>query len=606
MNVHPYNILSKPIILNLLALLLLCLSSRSQQPLLDSINQLNIHAFKLQYIDVDSGLKLNLSLYKSLPNPTDILTLSNLQSVSGTLYQQKGDYDIAVDYFQKSLDNRKKLSSPRLLGNIRINLGNLYYALHQYDKAIVNLRLSTIDLSISQSSDPQLKNAFNSLGAIFAYLNKLDSAEKYFMKALAIVDSSDQCSDQDRIDVLCNLADFYMKRYEWDIAEQTIKNVLLIQDTLNDQNGKAWVMHKLGIVQMENNDYDKSQFTLINALKIAQRLTLLEEEKDISSSLTSLYILTNQTNKALEQKSHYKMVSDLLYKRKLKKNIQETEAKYQLEKHEAARILSEEKAARSNAEAKAGRQLNYVLFGLLFIVSLSGAFGYRFYQQKRYISQIKLEVKEKQLAEIQAKSEAESIKAMLNGQEHERNRIARDLHDRVGNLLATLKLSLRREDVNLNPQVELIDETVKEVREIAENLSSDQVNNHGLIQALAELKQNVEKSAGIQFQLYLNEETDKLDKSLALEVYRIVQELVSNTLKHAKASIISIQTNGTNGTNQEFNLIYEDNGIGFVADKVQEGMGSRNIRSRVEFVNGKYHIDSQPGRGTIVILDIDA
>ena len=114
---------------------------------------------------------------------------------------------------------------------------------------------------------------------------------------------------------------------------------------------------------------------------------------------------------------------------------------------------------------------------------------------------------------------------------------------------------------------------------IAHNLSSGLLQKYGLNEALLQLKQTIERTSGIQLKVYLHQDIALLDQSAILGLYRIVQELVSNTLKHANASEISVQTNSDGTT---FNLIYEDNGKGFNPKEVKQGIGLENIKARLK------------------------
>lgn len=130
---------------------------------------------------------------------------------------------------------------------------------------------------------------------------------------------------------------------------------------------------------------------------------------------------------------------------------------------------------------------------------------------------------------------------------------------------------------------------LKEIRSISHNLSTGLVYKYGLNEAVNQLFKTLENSKGIKFSLYLHPEIGKAGQTLGIELYRIVQELVSNTLKHAKAEEVSLQTNFSKGI---FNLIYEDNGIGFDPKELKGGIGLENVNARVERIGGELNIDA--------------
>ena len=168
--------------------------------------------------------------------------------------------------------------------------------------------------------------------------------------------------------------------------------------------------------------------------------------------------------------------------------------------------------------------------------------------------------------------------------------------------MAALKLSLRRPTNKIAEEdLQIVDQAVQEVRDISHNLSGGLLEKYGLNDAIEQLRKTVERSGGIKFNVYLHSSIAKLGQNITLELYRVVQELVNNTLKHANASEISIQTNKNEGA---FNLIYEDNGDGFDPKKVRSGIGLENIKSRIYNIDGTIHWDAEKGRGTIVIIEL--
>lgn len=240
-----------------------------------------------------------------------------------------------------------------------------------------------------------------------------------------------------------------------------------------------------------------------------------------------------------------------------------------------------------------------IALGSIIILSIF-YFLIRTYRQKQRIALMQLDLKSREIDDLLNQQETASYAAMLEGQDHERLRIAQDLHDRLGSTLAAIKLGMQGDPVATNNQnQQLVDTAITEVRSIAHNLSGGNIERYGLNVALNELKRTIERTGKIRIELYLDE--TPLNNQLSIELYRIVQELVSNTLKHAQARTITIQTSHRH---DNFNLMYEDNGIGFDPATASQGMGIRNIRHRLAKWEGMLDIDSQPGRGSIMNINI--
>ena len=202
-------------------------------------------------------------------------------------------------------------------------------------------------------------------------------------------------------------------------------------------------------------------------------------------------------------------------------------------------------------------------------------------------------------------SKISTLTALLDGQELERARLARDLHDGLGGLLSGTKIQLTHLNDKINEQVKpdldksihQLDGAVDELRRVAHNLMPDLLIKYGLEEALKEYAirmSNDQLDVDVQFLSY----TNSLNKETQLFVYRIIQELVNNAIKHANASQIIIQFV------EDFNysITVEDDGKGFDVNdlKLTQSAGLHNIQSRVEFLKGTLNIHSELNLGTSI------
>ncbi|MBK8506840.1 MAG: hypothetical protein IPL46_34500 [Saprospiraceae bacterium] len=201
---------------------------------------------------------------------------------------------------------------------------------------------------------------------------------------------------------------------------------------------------------------------------------------------------------------------------------------------------------------------------------------------------------------------------MINGQESERTRIARDLHDGLGGIFSTVKMlfSTLEQDTPIitkntlyQKTLDLINEAADELRKVAHNMMPDVLMKLGLVEALKEFCNNV--SSGrllkITFQSFGMEK--RLNSSTEIMLYRIVQELVNNIIKHAQATEAIIQINREHN---RLSLIIEDNGRGFDLTTTHKtsGLGMEAIKNRVAYLNGKFTVDSRKEIGTTVMVDL--
>ncbi|HEX7904283.1 MAG TPA: sensor histidine kinase [Chitinophagaceae bacterium] len=252
---------------------------------------------------------------------------------------------------------------------------------------------------------------------------------------------------------------------------------------------------------------------------------------------------------------------------------------------------------------------------ILLIISIAGTgliiIGFILVQVH---NQKKMLEKQRQLAAAELKHQKDLLEAVITSQETERQRIGSDLHDEVGTVLSSLRILIEKyespaqdvasEAFNLQSK-EMIDRVIRNVRQIAHNLSPHISGDHGLYDALQALCDAVNLSSTVRIATLFDEDSipKNLPEATALSLYRVLAELMNNTLKHADAKNITIRIETMNN---KLHVMYTDNGIGFLYDSVavSTGMGLQNIESRISVVGGTYKINSSPGKGMEVSLSI--
>ncbi|WP_131539149.1 sensor histidine kinase [Pedobacter nototheniae] len=228
-----------------------------------------------------------------------------------------------------------------------------------------------------------------------------------------------------------------------------------------------------------------------------------------------------------------------------------------------------------------------------------------------YIYQRKLSVKANAYREIEKlmqQQELQSVYSLIEAQERERKRIAEELHDNVGGLLATLKiysdLAVAKEDFEeiktLNNKINVLTENLgDEIRKLSHALDLRTLSGFGLKVAVEQLCEAISDSGKIKVTAIVDL-AQPIAEGISIQLYRIIQELFTNTLKHAMATEVRLEISLIE---KEITLIYEDNGKGFEMNNVSNGMGISNINSRVGYVNGKLTFDST-SNGTTYILEL--
>jgi signal transduction histidine kinase len=223
-----------------------------------------------------------------------------------------------------------------------------------------------------------------------------------------------------------------------------------------------------------------------------------------------------------------------------------------------------------------------------------------FLQKQDYVKKLKNE----EIANMRREQELKELNAMMHGQEEERNRIANDLHDRLGARLSSIKLLFQSEksfDIKFKV-LDSINEAIKETREISHNLSTDMLTRFGLETAIKDTVRGISDTGQIQVDFVSYGLQERLPLEVERNIYHVTLELINNTLKHANARNIMIQISCVD---DEINVFYEDDGKGFDVKEVMDaGMGLRGMYARMNSINGVANVNSKPGSGLHVVLSI--
>lgn len=555
------------------------------------VNAINEIAFSLKDNDLEKASNKIAEAFPLLRDKSvETIIRSNSYNVAGTIEFQRGNYKKALAYFLHSLRIRATTDSANKIADSYLNIANLYCKIENFQRAIHNYKQCIYYRQLLKGSNLNIIATYNGLSLAYESNYQVDSALYYYNKALDIVNNLADKNTLEISNLYCNLGQLYETNGQYEKALLYLQKAFKIQQKVKDLYGTAWVFHHIGIVNENLKQTNAAKNFYHKAENLAMKLSDLEIQRDIAKSWTLLYAKEHNTDSVNYYFERFELLNDSFNLEISKQNILELDAKYQTEKKD--RQIALNKAEKNNM------MLAFIL-GSIIIVSIL-AFLIRNYRQKQRIALMQVDLKSREINELLTQQETASYAAMLEGQDQERFRIAQDLHDRLGSTLAAVKLGMQGDPVATNTyNQELVDTAISEVRAIAHNLSGGNIERYGLNVALNELKTTIEQSGQMQVNLYL--EPISAGNQLHIELYRIVQELVSNTLKHASATEITIQTSDHQ---QHLNLIYEDNGTGFDPSAMTPGMGIRNIQHRLKKWDGTLEIDSQTARGTIVIIDI--
>ncbi len=242
-------------------------------------------------------------------------------------------------------------------------------------------------------------------------------------------------------------------------------------------------------------------------------------------------------------------------------------------------------------------------FAMAFLVEILALSGFLAYRVKQIQETSKQLLVEKNLVQQQR------TQAVLEAEERERVRIARDLHDGIGQMLAAARMTLgnylsqKKMDVpEIQNSLDLLEDSIREVREITHNMMPGSLTKFGLPSALKQFVNKINALDTLKVDLQVVGIKERLDEKIEMMLYRIVQEIISNIIRHAEATKVSIELIKHDN---ELILMIEDNGKGFDIQNIEnQGIGLKNIATRVEYLNGYVNFDSTLGHGTSVVVEI--
>ena len=212
---------------------------------------------------------------------------------------------------------------------------------------------------------------------------------------------------------------------------------------------------------------------------------------------------------------------------------------------------------------------------------------------------------------VRQETERKVLNAVIEAEENERKRFATDLHDSIGPLLSSINLYLsalsksklnERNEQIISSSREIVNETLINIKEISNNLSPHVLNDFGLVNAINSFISKINLSKTINITLDSKNLEERINQQIEVVIYRVITELINNTIKHAEANNIQISLSRENNS---LNLIYIDDGKGFDPDEINSestGMGLYNILSRIKSLNGSHNIQSNPETGGMIAV----
>jgi two-component system NarL family sensor kinase len=535
-----------------------------------------------------------LKLARQLHNIAyELKMLGNL----GVVFQYTGEFDKQLKYSLQAMALKEKTDQKKDISSLYHNVANAYYNLKQFRKSI-EYCFQSLDFHKKFGGNGYLGRIYSSLGQSYYELNSLDSALHFYK--IAVEESKKTGDLYAEAGIYGFMADIYAARSDFGSMRTISYASLNLSRQLQSSQMLASSLYNVAFAEYFNNNNDEARKNILEAIKIGEKDSLKDELKNSYTILSYIAAKSGDYSTSLLAKSRADSVQDIFINESIVRNSTEIEKKYESEKKDNQIKLQKAQLERRNI-------VNWILIGSAITLLIISLLVYRNYKQKQKLQQ-------QRINELETERKLTATDAVLKGEEQERTRLARDLHDGLGGMLSGIKYSLNSMKGNLimtpdnaeafERSIGMLDSSIGEMRRVAHNMMPEALVKFGLDTALKDFCNDINRSGALKVNYQSIRMEGALEQTTAITIYRIVQELLNNVIKHAAAKNAIVQVSKTNGM---ISITVEDDGRGFDTAilRAVQGIGWQNIQSRVEYLKGKLDVQSSPDKGTSVLVEIN-
>lgn len=529
-------------------------------------------------------------------------TLNNL----GQVYEYQANYSAALTVFLEALPIFKQLNSDRAVRSIYTNIGIIKQKQKSLDEA---LKYHKKALSFSKGNLRNEARTHNAIGAIYMDMTKLDSSEIYFQRSKQI---QDQIEDpHGKSTVYNNIGKLYRLRKDYIKGIKYNNTALKYATKTKELVPMIFANLELGYCYKHLSNFNKSNQYFQEALSISNSMGEVSLQYKTEKAIYELF-KNRDDKKALLHYEKAITFKDSMLNKETIEEIKSIELNYEfdkerIKKNQEINALHLEDQLKSSQLKNQKNTISYLITFILGTILLSYLLWNNF-KKKKSIAQQEGLIKEQRINQLLKENKILAMSSMIEGQEAERTRIARDLHDGLGGLLATIKVKFGiiqkeievLESMNVYQQTStMIDNACTEVRKIAHNMMPDSLTKLGLIEAVRDI---ADYTNDLEVKV-INLGMHPIGDTEQIMLYRVIQEFINNSRKHAQATNVIIQF--SSDENQS-NIYLEDDGQGFdILNLTKDsGLGLKSMESRVNYINGTFELDSVIGVGTTVQIQI--
>lgn len=486
-------------------------------------------------------------------------------------------YRYAANIFQELKDTIQYLNTSVAL--------SILYSQNDFFEEAKKVREDGIELSKKTNGNPYLTEFYFNSGADY----RMKKEYKNWIKYLRLAKEENEKSPQKKFRLPIILSDLAIAAAITDsvmLAEKYLTEFKTQIPNYDNQNNRGYYIEALKQIAFAKKNYSEALRYGSEHLALKRQENSYVEIINAEKFMANVYhSIGDSINKNKHLVSYY-VIKDSISSVKNVQNLSYYQTLYETEKRDLKIEAQETNIALLNEKNKVKNQ--WLLFGGLGFLSL---FGFVWVIRSRNFARKKQKLQEN------------FTKDILKTQESERARIASELHDSVGQKLLMIKNSLASKEKEDKNEIDLVGETIKEVREMSHNLHPFQFEKLGLMTSLKNMVETFQKNSNVFYSEALETPDGLMAKEKEIYVFRMLQEAMTNAEKHANATACNLASKETKS-----HLIFtlKDNGKGFKTDTntLNEGLGMKTLKERAHFIGAHLKIDSMPEKGTTVTLKI--
>lgn len=546
----------------------------------------------------------------SITNVQRSKTHTNLANV----YTEKGVYDLAVYHYHQSLLINKEDTTSKQTIRAYTNLGNVYSLSSDYNLAELYYKKALKHYQ-SVENEVEISKLYNNLGALFYEKGADDTSLDYFKKSIAL---KENLQDSSRlVESYINIAELYSER-DHSVAFKYLDKA----SEYTTQDTKASLLAKIHLSKASMyhavHKNAKAKHELEQAIMLSEDQEKLTFERYLVKMKSEIAFKENNFQKAYKNRIIYEKLSDSIFNEQklweiadIERSAQAKIKKAELSLVEKDKVIAEEKALRKQQE---NEKLYAFLIAFGVIVLLVSIIAFYFYKLKKTTSQLAKQQElllEERIHNLVNDQEIQIINASLEAREKEKASISKELHNNIGSLLTSMNFHFQAFDEKVltahkgtkklyDKTLQIIQNITHEIRSISHRFDQDPIPEFNLKTAITNFSEKVTNEQ-LKVHTAIHGLENFKNSQTSIFIFRILQELVNNAIKHANAQTLTIYITKNTAA---INIMVEDDGKGFDATQLANGIGLKNLRKQVQFIDGNCDIDSNPTRGTIVNIDI--